>query len=331
MSFRSKKYDRSESLYVRSRWVTPGHTRNSLEFAVPGQKGRKIQFWTGRRPWSENMQPAFKLEMDCRLQRTWTGDYYLCVPQAYGEKEADKPSAMEVENQDLLQNALPKLRVASLDPGVRTFQTIFDASTGCAIEVAPGDMSRVFRLCYAIDVLISKRAKEKDKKRRYHLKRAERRLRERVRNLVDEVHKQLAKYLASEFDLVMLPKFEVSGMVRKADRVLRSKTVRQMMATWAHYRFRQRLLFKARQLGRCRVALVDEAWTSKTCSACGLLNRKLGAAKTYVCHRARGGCGAEMDRDVNGAKNVFLKNYEALGMSVTRVVAPVSGFGAYPL
>ncbi len=36
MSFHSKKHDRSESIYVRSRWVTPGHTKNSLEFAVPG-------------------------------------------------------------------------------------------------------------------------------------------------------------------------------------------------------------------------------------------------------------------------------------------------------
>ena len=39
-----------------------------------------------------------------------------------------------------------------------------------------------------------------------------------------------------------------------------------------------------------------------------------------------------MDCDVNRAKNVFLKNCEALGISVTRVVvAPVPGFGAYPL
>ncbi len=114
--------------------------------------------------------------------------------------------------------------------------------------------------------------------------------------------------------------------------MLRSKSVRQM-ATWAHYRFRQRLLFKAHQLGRCSIALVDEAYTSKTCSSCGLLNRDLGAAKTCMYHRSRGGCGAEMDRDVNGAKNVFLKNYEVLGISVTRcrVVPVMSGFGAYPL
>ncbi len=264
--------------------------------------------------------------MDCRLQRTWTGEYYLCVPQEY--QRAEKPNAIEVENQDIL----PELRVAALDPGVCTFQMVYDASTGCTIEVAPGDMSRVFRLCHAIDVLVSKTAKEKNKKRRYNLRRAARCLRERVCNLVDEVHKQLVKYLASEFDLVLLPNFQVSGLVRKADRLLRSKSVRQM-TTWAHYRFCQRLLFKARQLGRCRVALVDEAYTLKTCSSCGLLDRDLGAAKTYVCHQSRGDCGAEMDRDVNGAKNVFLNNYGALGISVTRcrVASVMSSFGAYPL
>ncbi len=61
--------------------------------------------------------------------------------------------------------------------------------------------------------------------------------------------------------------------------------------------------------------------------------RSRGAAKAYVCHQSRGGYGAGMGRDVNGAKNVFLKNYGALGITVTpcRVVSAMSGFGAYPL
>ena len=92
------------------------------------------------------------------------------------------------------------------------------------------------------------------------------------------------------------------------------------MATWAHDRFRQRLTFKCRQFG-CKVAIVNEAYTSKTCSCCGNVKYNLGGAKVYKCRA----CGAVMDRDVNEAKNIFLRNYEALGIFL------VSSIGAYPL
>ena len=108
-------------------------------------------------------------------------------------------------------------------------------------------------------------------------------------------------------------------MIRKVDRKMRSRTARQM-ATCAHDRFRQRLTFKCRQFG-CKVAIVNEAYTSKTCSCCGNVKYNLGGAKVYKCRA----CRAVMDRDVNGAKNIFLRNYEALGIFL------VSSIGAYPL
>ena len=112
------------------------------------------------------------------------------------------------------------------------------------------------------------------------------RLRDRIRNLIDEVHKQLAVHLGRSYDLVMIPKFEVSQMIRKVGRKIGAKTARQM-ATWAHDRFRQRLTFKCRQFG-CKVAIVNEAYTSKTCSCCGNVKYNLGGAKVYKCRA----CGA---------------------------------------
>ena len=67
---------------------------------------------------------------------------------------------------------------------------------------------------------------------------------------------------------------------------------------------------------------VNEAYTSKTCSCCGNIQWNLGGAKLYKCSQ----CKAVMDhRDDNGAKNIFLKNYEALEIRVS------TNFGAYPL
>ncbi|MEZ0208895.1 MAG: RNA-guided endonuclease InsQ/TnpB family protein [Candidatus Paceibacterota bacterium] len=289
MQFRSKKKQRSETFYLRSRWIT--RKKNTLTIHLP--KTKPISFWVGKNAWKG------PIKMDCKFQRTWTGEYYLCIPYEYG-----------VENQDPSKKE-ETLRVCSLDPGVRTFQTIFDATNNCAYEIAPRDMNRIVRMCIGLDKLCSKRDTASNAKKRYRYKRAVRRFVSRIRYLIDEVHRQLAKFLASNYDLIMIPSFETSQMVRKGARKLRSNTVRQMLG-WAHYRFRQRLIFKCQQSGT-KVAVVNEAYTSKTCSACGNVDYKLGGRKIYSCSN----CKMVMDRDINGAKNIFLKNYEALGFGLT--------------
>jgi transposase len=287
MSFRSKKRQKSETFYLRKRWIT--QTKNTIVLKLPNMA--KIVLWSGRTKWRS------PILMDCKFQRTWTGEYYLCIPYAYG-----------VDNQDSVKK--DTIRVCSLDPGVRTFQTIFDANHNHALQVAPSDMGRVVRLCYYLDRLISKQSQAKTSKKRSNLRRAVRRARTRIQDLVNEVHKQLAKHLATSYDLILLPKFETSHMVLRKDRVIGSRTARQMV-TWAHYRFQQRLLFKCRQ-HNCRIAIVDESYTSKTCSACGALDYKLGGKKVYRCSS----CKMVMDRDINGAKNIFLKNFEALALEL---------------
>ncbi len=285
MRFRSKKRQKSETFYLRSRWIKQG--RNLITLHLP--KMGPITLWTGKRAWHG------PILMDCKFQRTWTGEYYLCVPHAYRVENKDPPKS---------------LRVCSLDPGVRTFQTIFDASNSCAVQISPGDIGRVYRLCFALDKLISKHDTTTSKKRKRNMQKAARRMRTRIQNLINEVHKQLAKYLITNYDLVMIPKFETSQMVLKSERNISSPTVRKMI-TWAHFRFRERLIFKSRQYG-CKIAVVDEAWTSKTCSGCGKLDHKLGSKKIYSCVY----CSMIMDRDINGAKNIFLKNYQALALEL---------------
>ena len=75
------------------------------------------------------------------------------------------------------------------------------------------------------------------------------------------------------------------------------------MLLWAHYRFRQRLLAKAQQYGK-NVVIVDEAFTTKTCTRCGVLNPNVGGKKTFTCNA----CHLIIGRDDNGARNVLLRN-----------------------
>ena len=78
-----------------------------------------------------------------------------------------------------------------------------------------------------------------------------------------------------------------------------------MLNSLSHYRFRQHLLNKASEYG-CRVELVNEAFTSMTCTFCGRLGTsyeyKKNGERVKVCD-----CKNGVDRDINGARNIYMK------------------------
>jgi len=186
-------------------------------------------------------------------------------------------------------------RVVALDPGVRTFLTGF-AEDG-AFKIGDGAYSRIQRLCSSLDKIISRMATVGARKRK-RLKYASARIRVKIRNLIDEIHFKSARFLVNSYDLILLPTFETQAMVRRATRKIRSKTARSML-TFAHFRFRQRLKSLA---ARCGSVVIDvcEAYTSKTASWTGEI-KKIGGAKQISSH------GETVDRDLNGARGIFLR------------------------
>ena len=164
--------------------------------------------------------------------------------------------------------------------------------------VTQTDMDRIFHLGREVDKFVAKITTCSSSRQKHRYRRACMRLR---RRLVTEVHCQLAKSLAATYDVIKIPLFEVSKIVKRSKRRIQSTTARSIM-TWGHYRFRQGLIHKARQCGR-KVVVVDESFTSKTCSSCGFIKSNLGASKVFRCDQ----CKCVMDRDANGAKNIFVK------------------------
>jgi putative transposase len=188
--------------------------------------------------------------------------------------------------------------VIALDPGVRTFLTGFDGEQ--FLEIGKSDFGRIARLCQHLDKLTSRMSKVNAKQRRA-MRRAALRIRQKIRSLIDELHRQTACYLTKNYRIIFLPTFESSEMVAKVKRKIRSKTARAML-TWAHYRFKQTLKHQADRRG-ITVIEVSEAYTSKTCTRCGHIHTKLGGAKVFKCPN----CKYEIKRDFNGALGILLR------------------------
>ena len=116
---------------------------------------------------------------------------------------------------------------------------------------------------------------------------------------MSELHKKVAHFLVTNFDVILLPTFETQQMTRRGARKIRKKTVRQML-TLSHYKFKIFLKQKAQEYG-VQVVDADEAYTSKTISWTGDIVENLGGAKVIADAH-----GNRCDRDLNGARGIFI-------------------------
>ena len=67
------------------------------------------------------------------------------------------------------------------------------------------------------------------------------------------------------------------------------------------FTFKQRLLFKALERHK-KVFEINECYTTKTCSFCGIINEP-GISKVYECKS----CLKKVGRDINASKNILMK------------------------
>jgi putative transposase len=208
------------------------------------------------------------------------GKYYLAVP-------SKTPRVLYGDNQ---------ARVVAIDPGIRTFATFY-SDDACGF-IGQGDFSRMQRLAHYLDNLLSSMSKA-SKQRKDKMRIATARMREKIKNLINELHHKTALFLVKNFELILLPTFETKAMTQKAGRKIKTKTVRSMLS-FAHYRFKQFIKHKADEYGK-RVVDVNEAYTSKTHPETGQI-RNIGGAKLIQLLS-----GEWVNRDLVGARNILLR------------------------
>ena len=71
----------------------------------------------------------------------------------------------------------------------------------------------------------------------------------------------------------------------------------------SHYKFKEHLLYKS-EAKCCNIFIVTEEYTSKCCGKCGKCSDDYSDTRVKKCPN----CNSEIDRDINGARNILIKN-----------------------
>lgn len=245
---------------------------------------------------------------DCRLTMSKDGIFHLCIPCRRGSAFAreNQPSEKKSKHMAVYDSSITSEKGgqwASIDPGVRTFATVYSPN-GTLVKLGDRDIERIAKLLVGLSKLQSRHDRCIRHKSKRNMRRAMVRARRRIKHLVDEVHHKAACWLTSRFEHVIIPPFQTSRMVKRSSRKIGKKTVRDMLC-WAHYTFRQRLIAKGCVTGT-NIYVRSEAWTTKTCTRCGHVKHNIGGAKRFTCSE----CGLDIDRDAAGARNIFLRNVQ---------------------
>ena len=202
--------------------------------------------------------------------------YYFCYPVEYNfYPKEDRRN----ENQSSFVSSDGE-RIISLDPGVRKFMVGYDPS-GKMIFIGKGANKELIPLLLSVD----------QEKNPLQWK--------KIKDKVEDLHWKTISYLMRNYDHIIIPDFRISQMVtnKKITRM-----TKRLLYMFSYHSFMLKLKYKCR-VNKKKLYVVDECYTSKTCTECGKLNNVNGREK-YSCQD----CGLSIDRDVNGSRNIMIKS-----------------------
>lgn len=270
-----KKTNKKQSLNLEKEWI-------SLQDGVIRIYPKSIK--QGLKIGTYNKKLNLTIEHGCTIVYE-DGKYYLNV--TINPKVETKQIKIE------------KLNYCGVDPGVRDFMTTF-GNNGCK-EYKQNFKEILKKLNSKIDSLKRKRCrprKEKDMKKRGGYRRNHfRKIENRKSNLMKEFHYTVINEILKENDVVFYGDIKSHDIVKGG----RNRKLNRDFNDLKFYQFKQRLQQKA-ILSNKVVICVNEAYTTQTCSSCGVLN-KPHLSKIYKCSN----CKLVAGRDINAAKCILLK------------------------
>jgi len=124
----------------------------------------------------------------------------------------------------------------------------------------------------------------------------------KIHNQIDDMHWKTIKFLTTNFKNILLGDMSAKSIVRKNNSIL-SPLAKTACLRTRYYNFHQRLEYKCK-LTKTNFRLVNEYYTSKTCSNCGNYKEDLKGEKYYCCKK----CKFEIHRDINSCRNMMIKS-----------------------
>jgi putative transposase len=260
----------------------------------PSKKGLGIIKYHSKKQ-LHKLIPGLNPEMDCKIQKSMFGEYFLIITFKCKPKEIKK----EVKNP------------VAIDPGVRKYITTYAPNNKESYILGNRWTSNIMQKCILLDKIFSIKKKDYVEKlknlkltKNLSKKRIDQimkhkilKLRKKIHNLKEELKYKIANFITKEYDLIMMPKLKIDCS-KKTDRRLKTKTVRELTNA-GHCRFFNILEDKCWEHGK-HFLQVREEYTSKTCPCCGHLNT---CNEIYKCKN----CEYKQDRDITGAFNILLK------------------------
>ena len=179
----------------------------------------------------------------------------------------------------------------SIDPGVRTFLTCL--TNNKMIEIGKDVGKYIYKKNRKIDKIRNgcdffKKRIEKHKKQ--------------IRNKITDMHWKSIKYIVDEnITNIRIGNWSTKRCISNDFNL--HKTTKRVIQSLRYFEFCEKLTFKCKEYN-VSLKIVDESYTSKTCSCCGIINKMLGSKKTFKCPH----CNIKIDRDINGCRNILMKS-----------------------
>jgi putative transposase len=206
------------------------------------------------------------------------------------------------------QSHLPKAEnqgAVGVDLGVAALATLSTGETITGPKPHKALLGRLRRLSRSLS------RKQKGSANRKKAKAKLARLHARIANIRSDALHKLTTHLTSRFHTIGIEDLNVRGMVK-------NRHLARSIADMGFFEFRRQLEYKTAMRGG--QVVVADRWfpSSKTCSACGSVQKEMPlSVRQWTCPD----CGVVHDRDLNAATN--LKN-----MAVSSTVSACGGEGA---
>nr|DAI06968.1 MAG TPA: endonuclease [Caudoviricetes sp.] len=211
-----------------------------------------------------------------------------------------------IEDNTVAQLPVSINKTVGIDLGVKKYLVM---STGQSVST-PNIINKLKEID-RLKSLLSKKIKGSNASKRLRLK--IQRKQKRLNDLREDFLNKLVDYIIKNHDCVILEDLNIRKMIKHSGGW--KKSFNRLMTMIPMYEFRKKLEYKAMLAGKYCVA-VNPAYTSRTCSECGHVDKKNRKSQAdFECTR----CGFSANADYNAAINIHnagLKHLLAAGHAV---------------